>query len=163
MEYQDKLKEKHGKMFMDMPLSDTIYQCVLLGDLKAAEQLRKEFKVPDKRFYWLKVRALAESKSWLELDRFSKARKSPIGYEPFFDACLEFDNRIEAEKYVPRVLPENKVACFVKLGKFEDAAETAFSQKSEEGLDLVLGKCASLNRTLANRIQEMKAHLRQRR
>ncbi|RMX51789.1 hypothetical protein pdam_00011635 [Pocillopora damicornis] len=202
MEYQDKLKEKHGKTFMDMPLSDTIYQCVLLGDLKAAEQLRKEFKVPDKRFvaelfssntwceasarkvrgereesmkavlpklhrtfkfYWLKVRALAENKSWLELDRFSKARKSPIGYEPFFDACLEFDNRIEAEKYVPRVLPENKVACFVKLGKFEDAAETAFSQKSEEGLDLVLGKCASSNRTLANRIQEMKAHLRQRR
>lgn len=47
--------------------------------------------------------------------------------------------------------------------KFEDAAETAFSQKSEEGLDLVLGKCASSNRTLANRIQEMKAHLRQRR
>lgn len=26
MEYQDKLKEKHGKTFMDMPLSDTIYQ-----------------------------------------------------------------------------------------------------------------------------------------
>lgn len=36
------------------------------------------------RFYWLKVRALAESKSWLELDRFSKARKSPIGYEVRF-------------------------------------------------------------------------------
>lgn len=163
MEYQDKLTEKYRKTFMDMSLSDTIYQCVLLGDLKAAEQLKKEFKVPDKRFYWLKVRALAESKSWLELDRFSKARKSPIGYEPFFDACLEFDSKIEAEKYVPRVLPENKVACFVKLGKFEDAAETAFSQKSEEGLDLVLGKCASSNRTLASRIQEMKAHLRQRR
>lgn len=83
--------------------------------------------------------------------------------QPFFDACLEFNNRIEAEKYVPRVLPENKVACFVKLGKFEDAAETAFSQKSEEDLDLVLGKCASSNRALANRIQEMKSHLRQRR
>ncbi len=47
--------------------------------------------------------------------------------------------------------------------KFEDAAETAFAQKSEESLDLVLGKCASSNRPLANRIQEMKAHLRQRR
>lgn len=163
MEYQVRLREKHPKTFMDMSLSDTIYQCVLLGDLKAVEQLKKEFKVPDKRFYWLKVRALAEGKKWLELDKFSKTRKSPIGYEPFFDACLEFNNRIEAEKYVPRVLPENKVACFVKLGKFEDAAETAFSQKSEEDLDLVLGKCASSNRTLANRIQEMKAHLRQRR
>ena len=47
--------------------------------------------------------------------------------------------------------------------KYEDAAETAFAQKSEEGLDLVLGKCATSNRPLVNRIQEMKAQLRQRR
>ena len=33
------------------------------------------------RFYWLKVRSLAESHNWLELDKFSKARKSLIGYE----------------------------------------------------------------------------------
>ena len=33
------------------------------------------------RFYWLKVRSLAESHKWLELDKFSKARKSLIGYE----------------------------------------------------------------------------------
>ena len=47
--------------------------------------------------------------------------------------------------------------------KYEDAAETAFAQKSEDGLDLVLGKCATSNRPLVNRIQEMKAQLRQRR
>ncbi|CAH3134308.1 unnamed protein product [Porites lobata] len=46
---------------------------------------------------------------------------------------------------------------------FPDAAETAFAQKSEEGLDLVLGKCATSNRPLVNRIQEMKAQLQQRR
>lgn len=45
--------------------------------------------------------------------------------QPFFDACLEFDNRIEAEKYVPRVLPENKVACFVKLG-YENLSYISF-------------------------------------
>ncbi|XP_068762410.1 vacuolar protein sorting-associated protein 16 homolog [Montipora capricornis] len=138
-------------------------KCVLEGDLKVAEQLKKEFKVPDKRFYWLKVRALAESHNWLELDKFSKSRKSLIGYEPFFEACLEFNSRVEAEKYVSRVLPENKVVCYVKLGKYEDAAETAFAQKSEEGLDLVLGKCSNSYRPLVNRIQEMKGHLRQRR
>ncbi|XP_073236792.1 vacuolar protein sorting-associated protein 16 homolog isoform X2 [Porites lutea] len=153
MEYQVKLEEKYRKTFMDLSLSDTIYQCILQGEPKVAEQLKKEFKVPDKRFYWLKVRSLAESHNWLELDKFSKARKSLIGYEPFFEACLESNNRIEAEKYVSRVLP----------GKYEDAAETAFAQKSEDGLDLVLGKCATSNRPLVNRIQEMKAQLRQRR
>ena len=33
------------------------------------------------RFYWLKVRSLAESHNWLELDKFFKACKSLIGYE----------------------------------------------------------------------------------
>ena len=47
--------------------------------------------------------------------------------------------------------------------KYEDAVETAFAQKSEEGLDLILGKCATSNRPLVNRIQEMKAKLWQRR
>ncbi|XP_015764646.1 PREDICTED: vacuolar protein sorting-associated protein 16 homolog [Acropora digitifera] len=120
-----------------------------------AEQLKKEFKVPDKRFYWLKVRALCESHNWGQLEIFAKSRKSLIGYEPFFEACLEFNNRTEAEKYVSRVLPENKVACLVKLGKYQDAADTAFAQKSEEVLDLVLAKCANSNRP--------KAQLRQRR
>ena len=31
--------------------------------------------------YWLKVRSLAEGHNWLELNKFSKARKSLIGYE----------------------------------------------------------------------------------
>jgi len=163
MEFQEKLEEKHKKTFQDQSLSDTIYKCVLEGDLKVAEQLKKEFKVPDKRFYWLKVRALCESHNWGQLEIFAKSRKSLIGYEPFFEACLEFNNRTEAEKYVSRVLPENKVACLVKLGKYQDAADTAFAQKSEEGLDLVLAKCANSNRPLANRIQDFKTQLRQRR
>ena len=35
--------------------------------------------------------------------------------QPFFEACPESNNRIEAEKYVSRVLPENKVTCYEKL------------------------------------------------
>ncbi|KAM7431222.1 Vacuolar protein sorting-associated protein 16 [Porites harrisoni] len=69
-------------------------KCILQGDLKAAEQLKKEFKIPDKS-HFLKH-------AW-----------------------------IEAEKYLSMVLPENKVTCYVKLGKYEDAAETVFAQKSE--------------------------------
>ncbi|CAH3134250.1 unnamed protein product [Porites lobata] len=185
-----KCRGKHEtKTFMDLSFSDTIYQCILQGDLKAAEQLKKEFKIPDKRFVtffyqrlerggggkgarggreervsvlsssrihrvlvFTRPALLAESHNWLELDKFSKARKSLIGYEPFFEVCPECNNRIEAEKYVSRVLLEKKVTCYVKLGKYEDAAKTAFAQKSEEGQDLVLGKCATSNRPLVNRI-----------
>lgn len=37
--------------------------------------------MPDKRFWWLKVKALAESRNWVELEKFAKSKKSPIGYE----------------------------------------------------------------------------------
>ncbi|KAM7431220.1 Vacuolar protein sorting-associated protein 16 [Porites harrisoni] len=49
MEYQVKLEEKYRKTFMDLSLSDTIYQCILQGDLKVAEQLKKEFRVPEQK------------------------------------------------------------------------------------------------------------------
>ena len=62
----------------------------------------------------------------------------------------------------PSVVNDFWGVCF-PCRKYQDAAEAAFAQKSEEGLDLVLTKCASSNRPLVNRIQEMKTHLRQRR
>ncbi|XP_031556502.1 vacuolar protein sorting-associated protein 16 homolog [Actinia tenebrosa] len=162
LEYQAKLGGQLKHTFMDLSLSDTIHQCIIMGNLKVAEQLRKEFKVPDKRFYWIKVRALAESRNWLELERFSKAKKSPIGYEPFVDACLEFNSRIEAEKYLTRVLPENKVHYYLKLGKIVEAAEVALSQKNEEALELISKKCQN-NQPLLNKIQSMRAQALQKR
>ena len=74
---------------------------------KLAEQLRKDFKISDSqyvvcivttlpptqcvcvcvcvcvcgRFWWAKLRGLAHIGDYEELERFSKQRKSPIGYE----------------------------------------------------------------------------------
>lgn len=33
------------------------------------------------RFWWVKIRALAEVGDYEELEKFSKQKKSPIGYE----------------------------------------------------------------------------------
>jgi len=32
------------------------------------------------RFWWLKLKALAEKEDWEELEKFAKSKKSPIGY-----------------------------------------------------------------------------------
>ena len=39
-----------------------------------------------------------------------------IYLQPFVDVCIEYGNRYEAQKYLPKVLPENKVKCFIKAG-----------------------------------------------
>jgi len=159
IECQKKLKEQHKKDFLHLSLSETMRQCILLGHHKFADQLKKEFEVPERRYYWLKVYATAEARNWLELERFSKTKKSPIGYEPFVEACVKYNARVEAEKYIPRVSAENKVKCLIQVGDLQNAAQMAFTQHSIEKLDLVHSKCGVSNRALADKIQEWKEQL----
>jgi hypothetical protein len=42
----------------------------------------------DQRFWWLKIRSLGAKFYWTELEKFSLAKKSPIGYEPFAEECM---------------------------------------------------------------------------
>ncbi|XP_019620377.1 PREDICTED: vacuolar protein sorting-associated protein 16 homolog isoform X1 [Branchiostoma belcheri] len=159
LKYQMRLEEELKRPYLDLSLHDTISQLTTEGNHKLAEQLRKEFKVPDKRFWWLKIQALAEGSDWAELDRFAKSKKSPIGYEPFIDVCLKHQNRYEANKYVGRIADTGKVKAYIKIGNLEQAAETALQQRNEEDLNLVLSKCTSSHRVLAEKINTMKAQL----
>ena len=72
----------------------------MLRNSPFVETLKSEFKVPEKRFHahaqnstrfkhivlvnrywWMKIKALAETHNWLELEKFANRKKSPIGYE----------------------------------------------------------------------------------
>lgn len=37
-------------------------------------------------------------------------------FQPFVDICLQYNNKLEAQKYMPKVKDEMKVKYFVKLG-----------------------------------------------
>ncbi|CAB4009562.1 vacuolar sorting-associated 16 homolog [Paramuricea clavata] len=118
-------------------------------------------RCPNSRYYWLKLRALAKAHEWIKLEEFCKSKKPPIGYEPFFEACFEFGNMKEAEKYISRVPLEERMNCYIRVGNIEEAANVAFSQKNEEALNSLLGRCGT-NRTLTSKIDSMKAQLSQR-
>ncbi|XP_077989106.1 vacuolar protein sorting-associated protein 16 homolog [Glandiceps talaboti] len=159
MRYQKRLEEELQKPYLDLSLHDTMYELLLQGNTKLCEQLRKEFKVPEKRFWWLKIEALAEIGDWPELDKFSKNKKSPVGYEPFVEACIKHQNRFEACKYIPRVSPENKAKMYIKVGDLKQAAIAAYQQKSETDLVIILKKCGGQDRALQEEIQAMRSQL----
>lgn len=46
------------------------------------------FKVPEKRWYWLKVFALATTRDWEALEKFSKEKRPPIGE---LSTCFVFE------------------------------------------------------------------------
>ena len=49
LKYQRRLEEEFNRPYMDLSLHQTIYRLTMENNIKVAEQIRKEFKVPDRR------------------------------------------------------------------------------------------------------------------
>uniref|UniRef100_A0A7N8XYH1 Vacuolar protein sorting-associated protein 16 homolog n=1 Tax=Mastacembelus armatus TaxID=205130 RepID=A0A7N8XYH1_9TELE len=124
---------------------------------KQAEQLYRDFRVPDKRYWWLKLKALAEKEEWEELEKFSKSKKSPIGYLAFVEVCMKHNNKFEAKKYVSKVTPEQKVKAHLAVGDQEGAADVAIERRNDAEIGAVLSKCPASNHLLIDRLNRARA------
>uniref|UniRef100_A0A4X2LWX5 Vacuolar protein sorting-associated protein 16 homolog n=1 Tax=Vombatus ursinus TaxID=29139 RepID=A0A4X2LWX5_VOMUR len=155
---QRRLEDELGGHFLDLSLHDTVTSLLLSGNNKRAEQLARDFRIPDKRFWWLKLTALADREDWEELEKFSKSKKSPIGYLPFVEVCMKRRNKFEAKKFAARVSPEQKVKAFLLIGDVTQAADVAIERRNEAELSLVLSHCTGASDgATADKIQRARA------
>ncbi|KAG8195406.1 hypothetical protein JTE90_001418 [Oedothorax gibbosus] len=160
LKYQTTFEEKFHEDFKGLSLHQTMKQLLVHREFKHADELRKEFKVPDKRFWWLQITVLADGGDWLELEKFSKSKKSPIGYEPFVEACVKHANVYEAKKYLSKVKEENKIKYCIKAGLLEDAAKVAFEKKDVAALNQIQGLCHGvMDRTISDKITMWRSQL----
>ncbi|KAM3585480.1 uncharacterized protein V6R79_018673 [Siganus canaliculatus] len=157
LRFQRKLDDEKGAGLLGMSLQATMEALLSLGLHKPAEQLYKDFKVPDKRYWWLKLKSMADKEEWEELEKFSKSKKSPIGYLPFVDVCMKSHNKYEAKKYVSRVTPEQKVKAHLAVGDLEGAADAAIERKNESEMGAVLSRCAASDRLVIDRLNRARA------
>ncbi|KAH6780752.1 vacuoleless1 [Perilla frutescens var. hirtella] len=146
--FESKAAEEHAKLlriqhelevttkqaiFVDSSISDTIRTCIVLGNHRAANKVKAEFKVSDKRWYWLKVFALATIRDWEALEKFSKEKRPPIGYRPFVEACVDAGEKDEALKYIPKLSdPRERAEAYAKIGMAKEAADAASQAKDGE-------------------------------
>ncbi|KAK2984932.1 hypothetical protein RJ640_017740 [Escallonia rubra] len=146
--FESKAAEEHAKLlrmqhelevstkqaiFVDSSISDTIRTCIVLGNHRAAVKVKTEFKVTEKRWYWLKVFALATIRDWDALEKFSKEKRPPIGYRPFVEACVDADERGEALKYIPKLAdPRERAEAYARIGMAKEAADAASQAKDGE-------------------------------
>ncbi|XP_058063487.1 vacuolar protein sorting-associated protein 16 homolog [Anopheles bellator] len=143
IKHQKLLNDKHQKEFHGLSLHVTVRKLLQLGDVRYAEKLKNEFKMPDKRYCWVRVQTLAENFQWEELEKISKSKKSLIGYEPFVEVCLRQLNVAEAKKYLPRCSEENKLKWYLRAGCYVEAANIAFAQKDIDSLLKIYDYCTS--------------------
>lgn len=146
--FESKAAEEHAKLlriqheievntkqaiFMDSSISDTIRTCIVLGNHRGANRVKTEFKVSEKRWYWLKVFALATIRDWDALEKFSKEKRPPIGYRPFVEACVDANEKGEALKYIPKLTdPRERAEAYARIGMAKEAADAATQAKDNE-------------------------------
>eukprot|EP00584_Thalassiosira_punctigera_P011394 CAMPEP_0172567060 /NCGR_PEP_ID=MMETSP1067-20121228/114430_1 /TAXON_ID=265564 ORGANISM="Thalassiosira punctigera, Strain Tpunct2005C2" /NCGR_SAMPLE_ID=MMETSP1067 /ASSEMBLY_ACC=CAM_ASM_000444 /LENGTH=1182 /DNA_ID=CAMNT_0013358321 /DNA_START=76 /DNA_END=3621 /DNA_ORIENTATION=- len=76
-----------------------------VGRLQAdADRIAKKYRVPEKRTWHVKVRALSESGQWAHLRNLADSRKPPIGLKPFALAAIrKGQGRGEVMHYLDRM------------------------------------------------------------
>lgn len=73
--------------YVGLSINETMFRLIRSGYSKRAARVQSEFKVPEKMWWWVRLRALVAARLWGEVEEIGKSRKSPIGWEVsiFFD------------------------------------------------------------------------------
>jgi len=127
-----------GTDFIGLSVNETIYRLIWSGYGKRASKIQSEFKVPEKVYWWIRLRGLVAKRDWGELEELSKARKSPIGWEPFYNEILGAGNSKLASVFVPKCITlsvAERVEMWVKCGMVGKAAEEALRAKDISSLE----------------------------
>ncbi|KAF9445538.1 vacuolar protein sorting-associated protein 16 [Macrolepiota fuliginosa MF-IS2] len=135
-------KETDGKIsFFGLSVNDTIRQCLVNSLSKRADKVKTEFRVPDKRFWYLKLHSLTEVRDFEGLDAFSKSKRSPIGYEPFVRHLVEKGHAKEAIPYVSRCDSPKKADLYVECGEWRLAGKECKDRGDKAKLEEIRKKC----------------------
>jgi len=138
---QEQLRRSYGSMEVAPPsssLTSTIMSILKYGavDPRSAHRLQadadriaKKYKVPEKRQWHVKVRALSESGQWAALRNFADSRaKPPIGIKPFALAAIRGGKgQVEITLYIDRMTDrsdgEDRYDLFCEAGMWKKALE----------------------------------------
>lgn len=135
--YQESLSTKYGHDFAELTLDETLYKLIDLKQEKQAQDLIKKFKVSDKKFHHIKCKCLVKKKAFDQLYDFAITRKSPIGYQPFYDYLRRSGYSGEAVNYVSLITGltyEQKMEMYIQCKGYYEAIQLAGKEKDIPGL-----------------------------
>lgn len=128
---------------VNMTLVEVLRCAILASKVDIADQAAKAFNVPDKRYWRIKVRALADAGNFDILALFGE-KKSPIGYAPFVEACAVNHNQREAALYLPKISDtRERLNCAMKWHLYESAYESAVKLRDVDTLMEILNSTRS--------------------
>ncbi|CAD6506179.1 BgTH12-07109 [Blumeria graminis f. sp. triticale] len=124
--------------FSGLSPNETLFKLVQLGHTSQAKKLQSDFKISDKTAWWIRLRALISKRDWHRLEEWAKTRKSPIGWQPFFNYILAAGNPKLASIFVAKAAPTlaagETIVMYEKCGLYVKAAEEAVKFKDIEAV-----------------------------
>ncbi|KAI0792484.1 vacuolar protein sorting-associated protein 16 [Abortiporus biennis] len=151
-------KDADGKIaFFGLSVNETIRTCLINGMAKAADRVRNDFKVPGKRFWYLKLHALTEIRDFEGLENFAKTR-SPIGYQPFVHHLVQKGHTKEALNFVPKCDPHKRVDLYVECGEWRMAGKECKERGDKVKMDQLRKSCP--NSLIARELEQMAASMK---
>lgn len=152
-------KESDGKItFFGLSVNETVRVCVVNGMAKRADKIKSDFKVPDKRFWYVKLHALTEIRDFEGLDAFARSRRSPIGYEAFVRHLVEKGHSKEAASYVPRCDPYKRIDLYVECGEWRAAGKECKERGDKAKMEQLRKSCP--NSLLARELDQIAASMK---
>lgn len=127
---------------------------------KRATKFASDFHIPDKTLAWIRLRALVAKRDWHALEdlaggpdpsssssspfKSSSNKRSPIGWEPYFNEILAAGNtKLAGTVFVAKctnLTPRERAEMWVKCGMVGRAGEELARVKDLEGLEGLRGK-----------------------
>ncbi|MCJ1394801.1 hypothetical protein MMC18_007681 [Xylographa bjoerkii] len=142
---QDALSRDLDATYTGLSLNATLHTLIRTGYAKRALKIQSDFHLSEKSFAWIRLRALVAARNWGELEELSKARKSVVGWEPYFNAVLGAGNTKLAGVFVGKctgLTAQERSEMWVKCGMVGKAGEELVKVKDVEGLERLKEKAA---------------------
>ncbi|KAK7437898.1 Vacuolar protein sorting-associated protein 16 [Stygiomarasmius scandens] len=127
--------------FFGQSVNETMRTCILNGMVKKADKIKADFKVPDKRFWYIKLYALTEIRDFEGLDTFAKSKRSPIGYEPFVRHLVAKGHAKEAVAYVARCDSPKRADLYTECDEWRMAGKECKERGDKRKLEELRKKC----------------------
>jgi len=125
--------------FAGLSLVKTLTKLIAAGEIVEADNLHTKLKLSGRRYWRIKVRALADAKNWTELNTMATHLTSPVGYELVVDAFLKHGQIELAKPFVAKVKGyEQQAEYYEKMGLHAEARAARAQRQERSGAGKLL-------------------------
>ena len=99
LRFQETFEKDLNERFVGLSINETLSKLIKMGHAKRSQKIQTEFKVSDKTFSWVRLRALVSKRDWRELEEIGKGKKSSIGWEVSTSPYLPYSSSTSLTYY----------------------------------------------------------------